>query len=102
LQQELFAIRGETDIVNEELNAKREQLSAFQERLARLRRELSTVETRYHATRRTVEETTDERTKLAIARQSLSAEMERLLGEDFSRENDVIGGIPVDSEYIIF
>lgn len=102
LQQQLFAVRGETAIVNEELNAKREQLSAFQERLARLRRELAEVETRYTNVRQTVEEATDEETRLAIARQSLSAEMQRLLGEDFSRDNDVIGGIPVDSEYIIF
>ena len=28
--------------------------------------------------------------------------MERLLGSDYQRKNNLIGGIPVDSEYIIF
>ena len=28
--------------------------------------------------------------------------MERLLGQDFERRNNLVGGIPVDSEYIIF
>jgi hypothetical protein len=40
--------------------------------------------------------------KLAIARQELSEEEERLLGRDAERKNQLIGGIPVDSEYIIF
>ena len=40
LQQELFAVRGETEIVNSELNAKREQLSAYQQRLADAERRL--------------------------------------------------------------
>ena len=40
LQQQLFAIRGETTIYNRDLNAKHEQLSALTERIARLRRDL--------------------------------------------------------------
>jgi hypothetical protein len=40
--------------------------------------------------------------QLAIARQSLSAEMRRLLGSQHHSQNNLIGGIPVDSEYIIF
>jgi hypothetical protein len=38
--------------------------------------------------------------QLAIARQSLTEEMKRLLGLEV--RNNLIGGIPVDSEYIIF
>jgi hypothetical protein len=102
LQQQLFAIRGETQILNSDLNARREQLSAYQQRIAILRRDLAAVESRYRTTRRNAEEATDEETKLAIARQSLTEEMQRLLGQDFSRRTDMIGGIPVDSEYIIF
>jgi hypothetical protein len=37
-----------------------------------------------------------------MARQELSEEEERLLGRDAERKNQLIGGIPVDSEYIIF
>lgn len=102
LQQQLFAVRGDTAIVNQELNARREQLSAFNERIAILQRELSSLENRYYTTRDNAEQASDEATRLAVARQSLSAEMQRLLGEDFERQNDLIGGIPVDSEYIIF
>ncbi len=40
--------------------------------------------------------------RLEVARQSLTEEMRRLLGEDFRRSDDTVGGIPVDSEYIIF
>jgi hypothetical protein len=39
--------------------------------------------------------------QLAIARQSLTAEMKRLLA-GLEVRNNLIGGIPVDSEYIIF
>lgn len=40
--------------------------------------------------------------RLVAAKQTLTDEMERLLGADFVRSSNVIGGITVDSEYIIF
>ena len=36
LQRQLFALRGETNILNRDLNAKQEQLSEYTERIARL------------------------------------------------------------------
>lgn len=102
LQQQLFEIRGETRIVNADLNAKREQLSAFQERIANLRRELFSVQGRFNSSDSIADETIIEAQNLASAKQSLTEEMERLLGQDFTRRNNLVGGIPVDSEYIIF
>ena len=102
LQEQLFEIRGETRIVNEDLNARREQLSFYQERIAQLSQELSDVRGQYQASVEMSDEQMEEQNQLAMARQSLSEEMERLLGQDFERENNMIGGIPVDSEYIIF
>ncbi len=102
LQQQLFEIRGETRIVNADLNAKREQLSAFQERIANLRRELYSVQGRFNSSNSIADERIIEAQNLASAKQSLTEEMERLLGQDFSRKNNLVGGIPVDSEYIIF
>jgi hypothetical protein len=102
LQQQLFEIRGETRIVNSDLNAKREQLSAFQDRIANLRRELFSVQGRFNSSNSIADETIIEAQNLASAKQSLTAEMERLLGQDFTRQNNLVGGIPVDSEYIIF
>src|SRR5690606_27464407 len=97
LQQELFLIRGETTIVNEDLNAKREQLSAAQERIANLRRELYAVQSRFESSDGDNDARIVELQQLAAARQSLTDEMERLLGDDSERINDLVGGIPVDS-----
>lgn len=102
LQEQLFSIRGETTILNRDLNARREQLSALTDRIARLRRDLSDVRGRFEATQQLAEETTDEVGRLRLARQSLTEEMERLLADTVAPENNAIGGVPVDSEYIIF
>jgi hypothetical protein len=102
LQEQLFAIRGETTILNRELNAKHEQLSALTERIARLRRDLDDTEGRYQTSRQLSDETTDEVGRLSLARQTLSEEMERLLADSVAPTDKAIGGIPVDSEYIIF
>ena len=39
---------------------------------------------------------------LQLVLQVLSEEMERLLGPEFQQQNQLIGGIPADSDYIIF
>ena len=102
LQDQLFQIRGETAVINRELNAKQEQLSANKERVARLQRDLEDVQGRFNTTKDLSDETTDEMGRLAIAQQTLTEEMQRLLANTSSPDNNVIGGVPVDSEYIIF
>lgn len=103
LQQQLFEIRGETTILNRELNAKHEQLSLHEERIARLRSELNQLQGRYSTLTQETSEEDEERGALAIARQSLTEEMRRLQ-EQMSEQvdTDAVAGIPVDSEYIIF
>ena len=81
LQDQLFQIRGETVIVNRELNAKQEQLSANKQRVARLRRDLEDIQGRFNTTKDLSDETTDEMGRLALAQQSLTEEMQRLLAE---------------------
>ena len=102
LQEQLFTIRGETTILNRELNAKHEQISALTERIARLRRDMDDIQGRFQSSRQLSDETTDEIGRLAIARQTLTAEMERLLANSSAPPNNAIGGVPVDSEYVIF
>mgnify|MGYP001561602654 FL=1 len=102
LQEQLFEIRGETRVVNRDLNAKQEQLSSITERVARLRRDLSDVQGEFQSSKQLSDETTDEIGKLSLAQQSLTAEMQRLAANSSAPENNAIGGIPVDSEYIIF
>lgn len=102
LQEQLFEIRGETRILNRDLNAKHEQLSAYEEKIAILRGQLASAKARYDSIQ--VQDNTNDVVagQLADARQSLTAEMERLLGRQHQSKNNLIGGIPVDSEYIIF
>lgn len=102
LQAQLFEIRGETRVVNRELNAKQEQLSSIKERVARLRRDLSEVQGEFQSSQQLSDETTDEIGKLSLAQQSLTEEMQRLAANSRAPENNAIGCIPVDSEYIIF
>jgi hypothetical protein len=102
LQEQLFTVRGETRILNRELNAKHEQLSAMKDRVARLRRDLDDIAGQYQTSRQLSDDTTDEVGRLSLARQMLSEEMRRLLANSVAPTNNAIGGVPVDSEYIIF
>lgn len=101
LQEQLFEIRGETRFLNRDLNARQEQLSEYKERIAILRGQLASARSRYDSLQ--VETNTNSviTEQLAIARQSLTAEQKRLLA-GLEVSNNLIGGIPVDSEYIIF
>jgi hypothetical protein len=103
MQKQLFEIRGETNVLNRELNAKHEQLSQYEDRVARLRRELSSLQGRFSTT---TEQSTDFEQlegQLALARQQLTDEMKRLQASLGARvDTDSVGGVPVDSEYVIF
>ena len=102
LQEQLFEIRGETTILNRDLNAKHEQLSEYEERIAILRGQLASVKSRHDSLNVQTNSNDIVMEQLAIARQSLSEEQKRLLGSQYQSKNNLIGGIPVDSEYIIF
>ena len=104
LERTIHAIRGETTSLRRDLERARaarleEQaaLDRLDAALAAVRAEAADAE-RSDAAKEVVERA------LADARQELSEEMRRLLGEDHRRaESDsVIAGIPVDSEYVIF
>ena len=103
LQRQLFEIRGETNILNRDLNAKHEQLSRYDERIARLRQELAQLQGRYDSIVNESSDVSDLQGELVLARQSLTEEMQRLQAQLAERvESDSVGGVPVDSEYIIF
>jgi hypothetical protein len=102
LQQQVFEIRGESRILNRDLNAKREQLSEYEERIAILRGQLASARSRYDSIQVETNSNSIISDQLAVARQSLTEEMKRLLGSQYQSRNNLIGGIPVDSEYIIF
>jgi hypothetical protein len=98
MQERLFDIRGETVVLNEEFKSRKEQISELRERIARLKANLASVEKQSKdiSNSRVLE---TEQLRLAV--QVLSEEMERLMPQSQIR-NQLIGGVPVDSEYIIF
>ena len=104
LQRTIFELRGEVTVLNREKNAKRVELKRDRVELDGLDKELQAVRGQYAAAEQTLEAKLVIEGKLASARQELSEEMRRLLGESFRRpETDSnVGGVPVDSEYIIF
>jgi hypothetical protein len=102
LQEQLFELRGETHILNRDLNAKHEQLSEHEERIAILRGKLAAVRSQHETLNVQANSNDIVTSQLAVARQQLSDEMKRLLGMQYQSKNNLIGGIPVDSEYIIF
>lgn len=102
LQTQVFEIRGETRILNRDLNARQEQLSALRERIAILQGQLASTRSRHDSLQVNASTSDVIAEQLAIARQSLSAEQKRLQSQQQQAKNNYIGGIPVDSEYIIF
>jgi len=104
LERTIFELRGEVTVLNRERNAKRVALEQDQIELQGLRRDFDAARGQFAAAEQTLEAKLVIEGKLATARQEITEEMRRLLGETFRRpEADAnIGGIPVDSEYIIF
>ena len=104
LQEELYEIRGETNILNRELISKEEQVSEERVRIARLRGDFSKIGGEYAASKELSEISDIVEGRLLAARQELSEEMKRLLGLAHRRDpkDATVGGIPVDSEYVIF
>jgi hypothetical protein len=102
LQEQLFEIRGESRVLNRDLNAKHEQLSEYEQRIAILRGQLASTKSRHDSLQVETDSNSAISGQLAVAKQQLSQEMKRLLGTQHRSKNQLIGGIPVDSEYIIF
>ena len=102
LEEELFVIRGETTVLNRDLTEKQQQLSVSREKLARLKGSLSNVKGQYFRARSERDTQAIIEGQLQTAQQSLTDEMRRLLSSTTKIANSRIGGVPVDSEYIIF
>jgi hypothetical protein len=102
-EAELVQLRGETDERARQLLGRKEQVSELKDRVAKLQGELSKIKGEFQASKQDSAVTAALEGKLAAAQQTLTAEMERLLGQNFKRAKDApIGGVPVDSEYVIF
>jgi hypothetical protein len=101
LQEELFDIRGETNVMNRALGKVQLDTSETRMRLSTLQKELNTVQGQYELINMDDPLLNVDEGELRSARQRLTEEMLNL--RPFRRTpNDAVGGIPVDSEYIIF
>jgi predicted Holliday junction resolvase-like endonuclease len=99
LQKELQEIRGETKTLTVGINT---PPSSDEQVLARLKADLTRIRGQYQASVQPEPETA-EIGQLRAARQQLTEEMRRLLANYRPPPKDTtVGGIPVDSEYIIF
>ncbi len=104
LHQRVPEIARETAELERGLSRQRERLVSVKGTLARLQGELAVAQGRYAASDGQYEAQTKIRAGLMSAKQKLSEEMRRLLGAGYRRpaSDARIGGVPVDSEYIIF
>ena len=102
-QLELNDIMGETEIVRRNEATAATDLRTDRERIDEMQAQLEQIRLQVLATTEDTELTAEVQTRLAAARQSLSEEMRRLLADYRPPlEEYKVGGIPVDSEYIIF
>jgi hypothetical protein len=96
-QQQLFEIRGESANLNQQFKSRKQQLSEINERVARLKEKLASVSKQSEQISLSQAR---EKEQLQLVVQILSEEMERLSPQ--FQDNQLIGGIPADSDYIIF
>ena len=101
-QQTLYEIRGRIRELRRQVTDADAQLDDNLERVAVLESQLTDILGRYKTSVSKQQETRKATLQLAAAKQTLTDEMERLLGVDFRRKTDLVGGIEVDSEYLLF
>jgi hypothetical protein len=104
LQEEIFELRGQTTVIHRKMVTVTEQLSEEKAAIARLQGDLSRIQGEHKSSRQLSEVQDILEGRLLAAQQELTEEMKRLLGRTHKRPVDdaTVGGVPVDSEYIIF
>lgn len=103
LTLQLEEIREQATVLERSLASRTEQVSEERRQIARLRRDLSSLRGELAASRQLEEIQENLEGRLLAAQQELTEEMERLQERRYRRPPDApIGGIPVDSEYVLF
>jgi hypothetical protein len=103
LDEQLHDIRGDTELLNRELKGRLEELQKEKMRLAQLAGDLTDVNGQFSASKKEASATNTAEGELVSAYQTMTDEMKRLLKDQASRpKSEAIGGIPIDSEYVIF
>ncbi len=102
LEQTLFEIRGESDVLRRDIENVTTELTDKQELVSELRGDFSELQGREAATTQNATLSTEQLGAMRAARQRLTEEMRRLQAQAKSSPSPAVGGIPVDSEYVIF
>ncbi len=102
LEAKKMEAQGKSRILARQLVSKKKQVSELKEKVARLEAELQEIQGQYHAAQTDSEARKVIARELEMAKQQLTQDMKRLQEQQPVKADAVIGGIPVDSQYIIF
>ena len=104
LQRQLFDLRGETEILNREMQGRTKERDDEKRKAAILAGDLSKIRGEFKASMGDAAVANKVETELVAVYQTLTAEQARLLKNAPKKIDTVpaVGGIPVDSEWIIF
>ncbi len=103
LEQESADLKAQAEVTRASLVAQQTDLARAETLVARYQDELTRIEGQYRAARDTAAVQNRISEQLARAQQDLTEEMRRLRAQAREAPADrLVGGIPVDSEYIVF
>ncbi len=105
LQAELFVIRGDSERLERELQGRVDVLARERRNLAKVAGDVSSIRGEFAASRQNAAVSNIVENELLSAYQELEAENKRLAQVSRSRKRlatQAVGGIPVDSDYVIF
>ena len=103
LRQQAYDMRDQSREMHLKIIRRDDKKASTQTRLAELKQRLAALQGKFSSTsdQNSVNDTI--RRRLETAQQTLTEEMKRLLANfQAPDDNNVIGGIPIDSEYVIF
>jgi hypothetical protein len=105
LQEELFVIRGDSEQLERELQGRIDVLIRERRNLARASGEMQSIRGQFDSARQEAAVSNIVETELLAAFEELQAERRRLQQASITRRRistEAVGGIPVDSDYVIF
>jgi hypothetical protein len=102
LERQLFEMRGDSDILNSEMKVAEAQISEDKKKESKLIAELSELQGQFDASNSEYDFAGSELKKMQLALQTVTKEQKALKSKYDPQKNNAIGGIPVDSEYVVF
>lgn len=105
LQEELFDIRGDSEVLERELQGRIDRLARERKNLAQVAGEMSTLRGQFDTSRQNAAVSNIVENELLAAYEQLQSENQRLMQVSRARRQlstQAVGGIPVDSDYVIF